>query len=266
MNQNKETIIKFESIHKQYGDFTAVKEISLEIAKGELFGFLGPNGAGKTTMIRMLTGIIRPTSGEITIGGYNLYKEPTQAKSLIGYVPDRPYLYEKLSPLEYFDFMGGLYNVPKERIKEIAERMLKLFDLWDKRDELIESFSHGMKQKTAMIAAILHDPQILVVDEPTVGLDPKSIKLVKDYFKQITNEGKTLFLTTHTLSVAEDLCQRIAIIRHGEIAALGTLEELQEQAKLPGNDLEAVFLKLTEEAQETSDSTNSSQTSLISPS
>ena len=250
MNQNKEVLIKFESIHKEYGDFTAVKEINLEIARGELFGFLGPNGAGKTTMIRMLTGIIRPTSGNITIGGYNLYKDPINAKSLIGYVPDRPYLYEKLSPTEYFEFMGGLYNVPKARVNEISERMLKLFDLWDKKDELIESFSHGMKQKTAMIAAILHDPEILVVDEPTVGLDPKSIKLVKEYFRQLTNEGKTLFLTTHTLSVAEDLCQRIAIIRHGEIVALGSLSELQQQAKMPGNDLESVFLKLTEEENE----------------
>ena len=250
MNQNNETIIKFDSIHKQYGDFSAVKEISLEISRGELFGFLGPNGAGKTTMIRMLTGIIRPTSGRITIGGYDLYENPIKAKALIGYVPDRPYLYEKLTPVEYFDFMGGLYSVPKERIKEISEKMLKLFDLWNKRNELIESFSHGMKQKTAMIAAILHNPDILVVDEPTVGLDPKSIKLVKDFFKQYTDEGKTLFLTTHTLSVAEDLCQRIAIIRHGEIAALGNLKQLQEQAKMPGNDLESVFLKLTEEEEE----------------
>ena len=250
MNQNKETIIKFDSIHKQYGDFSAVKEITLEIARGELFGFLGPNGAGKTTMIRMLTGIIRPTSGNIIIGGHNLYEEPLKAKSMIGYVPDRPYLYEKLTPIEYFEFMGGLYNVPKDRIKNISEKMLRLFDLWEKKDELIENFSHGMKQKTAMIAAILHDPDILVVDEPTVGLDPRSIKLVKEYFKQYTSEGKTLFLTTHTLSVAEDLCERIAIIRHGEIAALGTLAQLQEQAKLQGNDLEAVFLKLTEEENE----------------
>ncbi len=250
MSQSEEILIKFDAIHKNYGDFTAVKEINLEIAKGELFGFLGPNGAGKTTMIRMLTGIIKPTSGSISIGGYDLYKEPIKAKALIGYVPDRPYLYEKLSPVEYFDFMGGLYNVPKERVKEVSERMLKLFDLWDKKNELIESFSHGMKQKTAMIAAILHDPEILVVDEPTVGLDPKSIKLVKEYFKQYTKEGKTLFLTTHTLSVAEDLCQRIAIIRHGEIIALGSLKDLQEQAKMPGNDLESVFLKLTEEEQE----------------
>ena len=250
MSQNNEVIIKFDSIQKQYGDFSAVKGISLEVSRGELFGFLGPNGAGKTTMIRMLTGIIRPTSGSITIGGFDLYKDPIKAKSMIGYVPDRPYLYEKLTPIEYFEFMGGLYNVKKERIKEISERMLKMFDLREKRDELIESFSHGMKQKVAMIAAILHDPDILVVDEPTVGLDPRSIKLVKEYFKSWTNEGKTLFLTTHTLSVAQDLCQRIAIIRHGEIAALGNLSQLQEQAKLPGNDLESVFLKLTEEENE----------------
>ncbi len=252
MNQN-ETIIKFDSIHKQYGDFTAVKNLSLEVCKGELFGFLGPNGAGKTTMIRILTGIIRPTSGNVTIGQYDLYKNPNQAKAMIGYVPDRPYLYEKLSPVEYFNFMGGLYNISKEQVKSVSEELLKLFDLWDKRNELIESFSHGMKQKTAMIAAVLHNPQILVVDEPTVGLDPKSIRLVKQYFKHFTDEGKTLFLTTHTLSVAEDLCERIAIIRHGEIIALGNLHELQEQAKMPGNDLESVFLKLTEEEDEKSE-------------
>lgn len=250
MNQN-ETIIKFDSIHKAYGNFTAVKKINLDISKGELFGFLGPNGAGKTTMIRMLTWIIKPTSGSITIGNYDLYKDSIKAKSMIGYVPDRPYLYEKLSPLEYFDFMGGLYNVPKEQIEKISEEMLRLFNLWDKRNELIESFSHGMKQKTAMIAAILHNPEILVVDEPTVGLDPRSIMLVKEYFKRITSEGKTLFLTTHTLSVAEELCQRIAIIHHGEIVALGSIEELREQAKMPENDnLESIFLKLTEEEEE----------------
>lgn len=255
MNQN-EAIIEFSSIKKQYGDFHAVKGIELSIGKGELFGFLGPNGAGKTTMIRILTGIIKPTSGKVLIGGYDLYKEPDMAKSLIGFVPDRPYLYEKLTPLEYFDFMGGLYNVGKERIVSKGEEMLKLFSLWDRRNELIESFSHGMKQKVAMSAAILHDPEIFVVDEPTVGLDPKSVKLAKEFFKSLIAEGKTVFLTTHTLSVAEDLCNRIAIIRNGEIVALGSMKELQNLASLPGNDLETVFLKITEEEQKTTISAN----------
>ena len=166
---------------------------------------------------------------------------------MLGYVPDRPYLYEKLSPLEYFDFMGGLYNVKQSEITSIGEKLLKLFDLWNKRNDLIESFSHGMKQKVAMSAANLHKPDILVVDEPTVGLDPKSVKLAKQFFKDMTLEGKTIFLTTHTLSVAEDLCDRIAIIRSGEIAAIGTLEELQTKASMPNNNLEDIFLKITEE-------------------
>lgn len=248
MSQN-EPIIKFANIKKHYGDFAALKSINLEVFKGELFGFLGPNGAGKTTLIRILTGIIKPTSGNIYIGSFDLQSQPDQAKSMLGYVPDRPYLYEKLTPLEYFDFMGGLYNVKRERILNKGEEMLRLFDLWDRRNDLIESFSHGMKQKVAMSAAVLHDPDIFVVDEPTVGLDPRSVKLAKDYFKRLVNEGKTVFLTTHTLSVAEDLCNRIAIIRSGEIVALGNLAELQTRASMPGNDLETVFLKITEEEQ-----------------
>ncbi len=248
MNQN-DVMIRFADIKKRYGDFTALKGVNLDIHKGELFGFLGPNGAGKTTLIRILTGIIKPTAGKVFVGPFDLYAQPDQAKALLGYVPDRPYLYEKLTPLEYFDFMGGLYNVKPARIIEKGEEMLKLFHLWDRRHELIESFSHGMKQKVAMSAAILHDPEIFVVDEPTVGLDPRSVKLAKDYFRRLANEGKTVFLTTHTLSVAEDLCDRIAIIRNGDIVALGNLDELQQKASLPGNDLEAIFLKITEEEQ-----------------
>lgn len=242
-----EPIIRFTNIQKKYGDFAALKPINLEIFKGELFGFLGPNGAGKTTLIRILTGIIKATGGTVSIGGFSLEKEPESAKRMLGYVPDRPYLYEKLSPLEYFDFMGGLYNVKQSEISSIGEKLLKLFDLWNKRNDLIESFSHGMKQKVAMSAANLHKPDILVVDEPTVGLDPKSVKLAKQFFKDMTLEGKTIFLTTHTLSVAEDLCDRIAIIRSGEIAAIGTLEELQTKASMPNNNLEDIFLKITEE-------------------
>jgi ABC-2 type transport system ATP-binding protein len=226
MNQN-DVMIRFSEIMKRYGDFSALKSVNLDIRKGELFGFLGPNGAGKTTLIRILTGIIKPTSGKVFVGSFDLFAQPDQAKALLGYVPDRPYLYEKLTPLEYFDFMGGLYNVSRERVLKKGEEMLKLFSLWDRRHELIESFSHGMKQKVAMSSAILHDPEIFVVDEPTVGLDPRSVKLAKDYFKSLVAEGKTVFLTTHTLSVAEDLCVRIAIIRNGDIVALGNLEELQ---------------------------------------
>lgn len=249
MNQNNH-IIEFTQIQKFYGDFQALKNIDLSIKRGELFGFLGPNGAGKTTLIRILTGIIKPTSGQVLIGAHDLFKEPEKAKRLIGYVPDRPYLYEKLSPLEYFDFMGGLYNVERQQVLSRGEEMLKLFNLWDRRNDLIESFSHGMKQKVAMSAAILHDPKILVVDEPTVGLDPRSVRVIKNFFKSLIKKGATVFLATHTLSVAQDLCHRIAIIRNGEIVALGSMEELQQKAKLPNNDLESVFLKITEEEQE----------------
>jgi ABC-2 type transport system ATP-binding protein len=246
MNQN-EPVIRFCEIKKQYGTFTALKSVSLDIFRGELFGFLGPNGAGKTTLIRILSGIIQPSAGQIFIGPHDLFAQPDKAKAMIGYVPDRPYLYEKLTPLEYFDFMGGLYNVAQERIVSKGEEMLRMFDLWERRNELIESYSHGMKQKVAMSAAILHDPEIFVVDEPTVGLDPKSVKLAKNFFKRLIAEGKTVFLTTHTLSVAQDLCNRIAIIRQGDIVALGNMSELQRRASLPGNNLEEVFLKITEE-------------------
>lgn len=241
--------ITLHSIDKAFGGRDIFSDFTLEIPSGARLVIVGPNGAGKTTLIRILTGIIKPTAGQVFVGPFDLYAQPDQAKALLGYVPDRPYLYEKLTPLEYFDFMGGLYNVKPARILEKGEEMLKLFHLWDRRHELIESFSHGMKQKVAMSAAILHDPEIFVVDEPTVGLDPRSVKLAKDYFRRLADEGKTVFLTTHTLSVAEDLCDRIAIIRNGDIVALGNLDELQQKASLPGNDLEAVFLKITEEEQ-----------------
>lgn len=251
MSQN-ENAIQFDHIRKLYGNFCALSNVNLEIKRGELFGFLGPNGAGKTTLIRILTGIIKPSSGNVIIGGHNLFEAPEKAKSLIGFVPDRPYLYEKLTPLEYFDFMGGLYNVKSDRIIETGEKMLKLFGLWERRNELVESFSHGMKQKVAMSAAVLHDPEIFVVDEPTVGLDPRSVKLAKGFFRQLTQEGKTVFLTTHTLSVAQDLCDRIGIIRQGDIVALGTIDELRHKASMPGNSLEEVFLRITEEEMEKS--------------
>lgn len=248
MNQNK-NLIEIIELEKSYGNFLALKPLNLAIQRGELFGFLGPNGAGKTTLIRILAGLIKANAGKILIDGEEITNNP-RTKSMLGYIPDRPYLYEKLTPLEYFDFVGGLYSVKKATILEKGEHLLKLFDLWHKRDDLLEGFSHGMKQKVAIGAATLHDPQILIVDEPTVGLDPKSVKLVKDFFKSRIAEGKTIFLTTHTLSVAEDLCSRIGIIRSGEIIALGSLQELQKQASMPNNHLEEIFLRLTEEAAE----------------
>jgi ABC-2 type transport system ATP-binding protein len=240
--------ISLHGLRKRYGEFEALKGIDLEVQPGELFGFLGPNGAGKTTLIRILTGIIRPTAGRIFVAGHDVLTAPEAAKARIGYIPDRPYLYEKLTPLEYFEFMAGLYNVAIPNALARGEDLLRLFRLYEWRNELIESFSHGMKQKTAIVAALLHDPAILVVDEPTVGLDPKSVKLLKVFFRELVEKhGKTIFLTTHTLSVAEDLCDRIGIIHHGKLAAMGTMTDLRGQAKSPGSHLEDIFLRITEE-------------------
>lgn len=240
-------MIRLRGVKKNYGPFEALKGIDLDVTRGELFGFLGPNGAGKTTLIRIMTGIIRPTEGEILIAGEDLLARPEAAKSKIGYIPDRPYLYEKLTPLEYFDFVGGLYTIPRADLEQRGEEFLKMFSLWDWRNELIEGFSHGMKQKVAMSAALLHDPEILIVDEPMVGLDPRSVRLVKDFFTNLVARGKTLFLTTHTLSVAQDLCHRIGIINKGQVAALGSLTELRNSAHHGVHDLESIFLQITAE-------------------
>ncbi|MBF0546481.1 MAG: ABC transporter ATP-binding protein [Candidatus Riflebacteria bacterium] len=242
-----EKAISLSQVKKNYGDFSALKGIDLEVSPGEFFGFIGPNGAGKTTLIRIIVGIIKPTSGIITVCGYDNLSSSSMAKRLTGYIPDRPYLYEKLTPIEYFDFISGLYSVSKERKLKVGEEMLKMFNLWDWRNELIEGFSHGMKQKVAMSAAMLHDPEVLVIDEPMVGLDPRSVKVVKDFLKDLTKKGKSIFFTTHTLSIAEDLCDRIGIINHGQVVALGTMDELKKHLKSGDSDLESIFLKITEE-------------------
>lgn len=249
MNQS-EFAISLSGIGKHYGNFEALKPTSLDIRPGEFFGFIGPNGAGKTTLIRIVTGIIIPSCGTVHISGHDVAKDPDAAKRRIGYIPDRPYLYEKLTPIEYFEFIAGLYTLPDDCWRQRGEELLKLFKLWEWRNELIESFSHGMKQKVAMCSAFLHDPDIIIVDEPMVGLDPKSVRLVKDVFKELVKKGKTIFLTTHTLSVAQDLCSRIGIINRGSVIALGTLEALRVQSGSDNIDLESVFLKLTEEAAE----------------
>ena len=240
-------ILRLEGVKKNYGAFTALKDIDLSIPPGELFGFIGPNGAGKTTLIRIIVGIIKPSAGSIHISGVDLLRKPAIAKFRVGYVPDRPYLYEKLTPIEHFEFVGGLYSVPLADIHRQGEDLLKMFNLWEWRNELIESFSHGMKQKVAITAALLHDPDIIIVDEPMVGLDPKSVRVVKDFFQNWVKRGKSMVLTTHTLSVAQDLCTRIGIINHGQVIALGDMNNLMEQASDPSHDLETVFLKLTEE-------------------
>jgi len=230
---------------KRYGDFTAVKSLDLKVRRGEVFGFLGPNGAGKTTTIRMVAGVLQPTAGQVLLGGDDLHEDPERAKQRIGYIPDRPYLYEKLSGGEFLRFVAGLWGHHGKETEDQADRLLRLFDLSEWKDELIESYSHGMRQKLLISSALLHRPEMVVVDEPMVGLDPRSARILKDLFRTFTEHGGTIFLSTHTLEVAEALCDRIAIIQHGEIIASGTMDELRADAEDGSAHLEEIFLKLT---------------------
>ncbi|MBW2220020.1 MAG: ABC transporter ATP-binding protein [Deltaproteobacteria bacterium] len=238
-------MIKLENLSRKYGNFSAVDNLNLHVKRGEVFGFIGPNGAGKTTTIKMLGGIIPPTSGSIRICGIDLLKNPEDAKRKTGFIPDRPYLYEKLTGMEFLRFMADLYNVSNDVFLIKAEELLSLFSLSDWSFELIESYSHGMKQRLIMAAALLHDPELFIVDEPLVGLDPAGIKMVRELFRNIAKENKTIFMSTHTLKVAEDVCDRIGIINKGRLIAAGTFEELKKKKKTERKGLEEVFFKLT---------------------
>ena len=240
-------VIELKNLSKLYGSLRAVHELNLTVAEGEIFGFIGPNGAGKTTTIRMMGGVILPTQGEIYIDGISMAANPVEAKKRIGFIPDRPFLYEKLTGMEFLKFTADLFHVEKALFEKNAEVILRMFSLLDWADELIESYSHGMKQRLIIGAAILHEPRVIIVDEPMVGLDPAGIKLVKDLFRRLARGGTTLFLSTHSLEVAEDLCHRIGIIHRGSLIATGNLSELRQLARVQESDLEAVFLKLTEE-------------------
>ncbi len=236
-------MIKLSNLTKIYGKLTAVNSINLEVSQGEVFGFLGPNGAGKTTTIKMMAGLLQPTSGCALIGGYDVQKEPLEAKCITGFIPDRPYLYDKLTATEFMQFVARLYAMedPGERIAEL----LDLFGLSDWKDELVENFSHGMKQRLVMASALLHHPKVLVVDEPMVGLDPRGARLVKDIFKDLASKGVTIFMSTHTLEIVEQMCTRVAIINKGAIIADGSVEDLGRTARMPDNHLEPIFLRLT---------------------
>ena len=235
-----QAMIEVHDLTKRYGDFTAVDGLSLTAAAGEIFGFLGPNGAGKTTTIRIVSGLSLPTSGSVTVNGIDVVAEPVRAKSIMGYVPDRPYLYEKLTGRELLHFVADLYRKDWSACEPRAVEMLRYFDLGDWIDARIENLSHGMKQKLVLVSALVHDPAVLVIDEPMVGLDALAQKQVKLLLRRLANEGKTVFLTTHTLSVAEAVCDRIAIINRGRIVASGTTAELKKDVAL-----EDAFLALT---------------------
>jgi ABC-2 type transport system ATP-binding protein len=238
-------MLELQGVVKRYGGFTAVKAIDLKVHRGEIFGFLGPNGAGKTTTIRMVAGVLRPTEGRVLLGGDDLKEEPERAKARVGYIPDRPYLYEKLSGGEFLRFVAGLWGRDGRDVETQLDRLLELFHLAPWKDELIESYSHGMRQKLLISSALIHQPELIVVDEPMVGLDPRSARLLKDLFRTFVGNGGTVFLSTHTLEVAEALCDRIAILSEGEIIALGSMDELRAQAHAGGAHLEEIFLKVT---------------------
>jgi len=238
-------MIELKDLTKKYGDFQAVNDLNLSIQKGEVFGFIGPNGAGKTTTIKMMGGILEPTNGTVTIAGVSMQAEPEIAKSKIGFIPDRPYLYEKLTGMEFLRFTADLYGVSEDTFQATAYNILKNFSLTDWADELIESYSHGMKQRLIMSAALLHNPEVIIVDEPMVGLDPAAIIMVKKLLKTLADQGVTIFMSTHTLKVAEDMCDRIGVIHKGNLIALGTTTELQRKANVTEADLERVFLSLT---------------------
>jgi ABC-2 type transport system ATP-binding protein len=239
-------MIRLIHLTKIYKGLRAVDHISLEVKPGAIFGFLGPNGAGKTTTIRMMAGILKPTSGRVIIDGIDLSRDPTAVKKRIGFIPDRPFLYEKLTGVEFLRFIGGLYEMnQKDALSARIKQMLELFDLAYWGDELIESYSHGMKQRLVMSAALLHRPKVLIIDEPMIGLDPRGARLVKDIFREEAGKGTTVFMSTHSLEVAHEVCEEFAIIQAGRIIAQGNAEELGKVANVKGS-LESIFLKLTE--------------------
>jgi len=243
-------MVRTLNLTKRFGRLTAVDNLNLEIYPGEIFGFLGPNGAGKTTTIRILTGLLKPTSGQALVGGYNIQEEPERAKKNIGLVPERPFIYQKLTGDEFLNFVADIYEVPLEMKKRRIPELLSLFEISEWKDILIEEYSHGMQRKLVMASVLLHNPKVIFLDEPLVGLDPKAARLVKKIFLELSQRKVTIFMSTHTLEIAEKLCHRIGIIKEGRLIAMGTNEELRRKAEreveIPeGISLEDIFLQLT---------------------
>jgi ABC-2 type transport system ATP-binding protein len=238
-------MIAIHDLVKNYGQFTAVDGVSLEVMPGEIHGFLGPNGAGKTTTLRMIAGLLKPSAGRILVNGHDLATEPEAAKMSLGFIPDRPFIYEKLTGGEFLRFHGGLYGLEESSIADRVREMLELFELGRWEHELVESFSHGMKQRLVMCAAFLHRPRAVVVDEPMVGLDPRGARLIKDVFRKMSARGVAILMSTHTLEVAQEMCDRISIILKGRIIARGTVPDIRAMGDSGDDQLTSVFLKLT---------------------
>ena len=241
-------MIRIRGLSKKFGAFTAVDNVSLEVERGTIFAFLGTNGAGKTTTIRMMTDVIEPTSGTVEIGGYRLDINPIEAKFLMGVIPDRPYLYGKLTAREYLQFMAEIYRVKHRPARERIDQLLNDFGLFERQFDLVETYSHGMKQRLSLCGALIHDPPLLVVDEPMVGLDPRGARLLKDTFRERCRSGLTIFMSTHSLSVAEEIADKLAIIKRGKIVAEGTLQEIFSRVQDSSQGLEEVFLQIISDA------------------
>jgi ABC-2 type transport system ATP-binding protein len=247
---NGTALIETQNLVKKFGDKVAVNDVSLAVQAGEVFGFLGPNGAGKTTTIKMIVGLLQPTSGTVKVAGFDVQAQPLQAKAASGYVPDTPNLYAKLTGRELLRFVGDLYDLDRLRVAQRTEELLRVLDLSEAADNTVDSYSHGMQQKASLAAALMHDPKVLVLDEPTVGLDPKSARLIKDILRQMAERGAAVFLSTHILEIAERMCDRIGIINKGELVAVGTMNELRSLGKAGEVSLEDIFLGLTGGAEE----------------
>ena len=238
-------VIAVENLVKRYGNFTAVDGVSLTVAPGQIHGFLGPNGAGKTTSIRMIAGLLKPDAGRIVVNGHDLNTAPEAAKAALGFIPDRPFIYEKLTAGEFLRFHAGLYGMDNGDIETRIREMLEIFELGRWQGELVESFSHGMKQRLVMSAALLHRPRAVAVDEPMVGLDPRGARLIKDVFRRMSDSGVAILMSTHTLEVAQEVCHRLSIINKGRIIASGTVDQVRALAGGEDDHLTSVFLKLT---------------------
>jgi ABC-2 type transport system ATP-binding protein len=241
----QQAAIEVRDLSKSFGGRPAVQGVTFTVQPGEIFGFLGPNGAGKTTTIRILTGLLQPSGGSACILGFDVVTQAIEVKRRIGYVADGPYLYEKLNGREFLEFIADLYSVDRREAAEHSRRLLELFELADRAGDLIEGYSHGMRQKLALAAALLHEPRVLFLDEPTSGLDPRSTRTVKDLLEGLAQQGRAILLSTHVLEIAEQMCDRLGIVNRGRLVAAGTLDELRRQARAAGATLEDVFLELT---------------------
>lgn len=238
-------MIRLSGLTKRYGEFVAVDGIDLVVRSGEIVGLLGPNGAGKTTTLRMIAGILEPDAGTVEIGGHDIVGEPRAARELLGFVPDRPFVYEKLTGAELLRFTAGLYGMAGPELEARIDELLGLWDLLPWRDQLIESYSHGMRQKAIISSAFVHRPRLLVIDEPMVGLDPRSARLLKDLLRSFADDGGAVLVSTHTLELAETLADRLAVIDQGRIVAEGTMDDLRRTAETAAGGLEEVFLRIT---------------------